>query len=227
MDKTTYFTDNSLELSKMFHEIKNPLTLISSSLQLIENEHPEVRDFRFWKQTRKDLSLLCDLINDLSAYQKGRLLNSTLIHLFDFLEDLSEATAAFLCEGAHPLLLVQEISDLDFYCDSIKLRHAMVNLIKNAAESSPHGAPVTLQVSVQNQCLCFCIKDRGCGISDKQLAHLYEPFYTTKPYGTGLGLSISQRIVMAHSGTMEITSAPEEGTRVLVSLPLTNPSELT
>ena len=67
----------SLELSKMFHEIKNPLTLINSSLQLIESEHPEVKDFRFWNQTIKDLQNLRILINDLSSFQKSNMLNMT------------------------------------------------------------------------------------------------------------------------------------------------------
>ena len=49
---------DSIELSKMFHEIKNPLTLIGSSLQLIESEHPEVKTYRFWPGTATSTHLL-------------------------------------------------------------------------------------------------------------------------------------------------------------------------
>ena len=123
-------TVDSLELSKMFHEIKNPLTLINSSLQLIEGEHPEVKEFRFWNQTMKDLQNLKGLINQLSDFQKVSNLNKTIISLFDFTEDLVESTAGFLLETGTPLTLECDILDLDFVADEVKLRQAVVNLLK-------------------------------------------------------------------------------------------------
>ena len=123
-------TNDSVEISKMFHEIKNPLTLINSSLQLIERDHPEVKDFRFWNQTLEDLANLRKLINELSDYQKGTFLNITKINLFDFTEDLLESTAGFLLETGTPLILDCDILDIDFYGDVMKLRQAVVNLLK-------------------------------------------------------------------------------------------------
>ena len=142
MYQTTEERENSLELSKMFHEIKNPLTLINSSLQLIEGEHPEVKTFRFWNQTMKDLQNLRILINDLSSFQKSNVLNITKINLFDFTEDLLESTESYLLETGTPLTLECTTFDLDFYADDIKLRQAIINLLKNAAESSDTGAPI-------------------------------------------------------------------------------------
>lgn len=66
MSNVNNLSEESLELSKMFHEIKNPLTLINSSLQLIESDHPEVKTFRFWNQTMEDLKNLRGLIDELS-----------------------------------------------------------------------------------------------------------------------------------------------------------------
>ena len=71
MNEPIHVSEESLELSKMFHEIKNPLALINSSLQLIESDHPEVKTFRFWNQTMKDLQGLRQLIDELSSFQKG------------------------------------------------------------------------------------------------------------------------------------------------------------
>ena len=88
MSNTQDNTTDSLELSKMFHEIKNPLTFINSSLQLIQEEHPEVLDFRFWSQTMEDIKNLRGLLDELSSFQKGAHLNKTLINLYDFTEDL-------------------------------------------------------------------------------------------------------------------------------------------
>lgn len=215
----TVSTD-SLELSKMFHEIKNPLTLISSSLQLIESEHPEVSDFRFWKQTMEDLKNLRSLIDELSSFQKGTVLNKTKINLFDFTEDLLESTTGFLLETGTPLTLECSVLDLDFYADEVKLRQAVVNLLKNAAESSPPGSPLTLCVSADLHTLYMEVSDHGCGISREALAKIFEPFHTTKSYGTGLGLPIVKRIVDSHGGRLSINSKEGAGTTVQISLPL-------
>lgn len=211
---------DSLELSKMFHEIKNPLTLINSSLQLIESEHPEVKTFRFWTQTMQDLQNLRKLIDELSGFQKGDRLNLTKISLFDFTEDLLEATAGYLIETGTPLTLESDLSDLDFFADDTKLRQAVVNLIKNAAESSKEGSPILLQISTSAHTLSIAVKDQGCGIAKEQLTHLFEPFHTTKSYGTGLGLPIVKKIIEAHQGTVSIQSEEGAGTLVTIRLPL-------
>ena len=219
MDKFTTIPENSIQLCRIFHEIKNPLALISSSLQLIESDHPEVTDFRFWNQTRKDLSQLCILIEDLSSYQKCTLLSTAKIHLFDFLEDLSEATESFLLAGNHVLHIENAVPEADFFGDERKLRHALVNLIKNAAESSKQGAPVFLKCTQNENRLLICVSDEGCGITPEQLNHLYDPFYTTKPDGSGLGLPITMKIIRAHDGSLSISSTPGFGTTVTISLP--------
>ena len=220
MSNTQNVSGDSLELSKMFHEIKNPLALISSSLQLIESEHPEVIDFRFWSQTMEDIKNLRNLVDELSSFQKGNVLNKTLINLFDFTEDLLESTAAFLLEKGISLTLECDILDLDFYADEIKLRQAVVNLLKNAAESSPSGSAITLSITADDQTLILEVSDHGCGISPENLQKILEPFHTTKSYGTGLGLPIVKRIVDSHGGRLSINSKEEAGTTVQISLPL-------
>lgn len=212
--------EDSLELSKMFHEIKNPLALINSSLQLIESDHPEVHSFRFWDQTMEDVAALRRLIDELSTFQKGDLVSPKLINLFDFTEDLLESTAAFLMETGTPLTYESSIDDLDFYGDEVKLRQAVVNLLKNAAESTPPGKGITLKISADESNLSLSVIDEGCGIPKDQLSRIFEPFHTTKPYGTGLGLPIVKKIVESHHGKLSIHSVEGVGTTVRVLLPL-------
>lgn len=211
---------DSIELSKMFHEIKNPLTLIGSSLQLIESEHPEVKTYRFWNQTIKDLHNLREFINELSDFQKVSNLQKTLISLFDFTEDLIDSTAGFLETLKISLQFECEILDLDFVGDEAKLRQAVINLIKNAAESSPAGSAILLRISADTQMLCMEVTDRGCGIGKEYLSKIFEPFHTTKSYGTGLGLPIVKGIVDSHGGRLSINSKEGAGTRVQIFLPL-------
>ena len=220
MQTTNSSNVDSLELSKMFHEIKNPLTLINSSLQLIQDEHPEVTTFRFWNQTMEDIKNLRNLLDELSSFQKGNVLNMTKINLFDFTEDLLESTAGFLLETGTPLTLESTIDDLDFYADDVKLRQAIINLLKNAAESSANGSPIILRMTADTQWLYISVADKGWGISKEHLEKIFEPFHTTKSYGTGLGLPIVKKIIESHNGKLTLKSKEGAGTTFLISLPL-------
>ena len=66
------------------------------------------------------------------------------------------------------------------------------------------------------------VADTGCGIQPKNLKHIYDPFFTTKPVGTGtgLGLSITYGIVRKHGGRIDVESEPGKGTTFRVSLPV-------
>ena len=63
------------------------------------------------------------------------------------------------------------------------------------------------------------IEDDGAGIAPEHLPHLFEPFYTTRPKGTGLGLFVAHGIVQRHGGSIEVVSAPNQGTRFRILLP--------
>ena len=71
--------------------------------------------------------------------------------------------------------------------------------------------------------------DNGVGIDAESLRNVFDPFFTTKDYGTGLGLALSEAIISAHGGTIRIESAPGEGSKVIITLPLrqdkANPEE--
>lgn len=226
MEAQFTYREDSLTLSKIFHEIKNPLTLINSSLQLIESEHPEVKAFRFWNQTMEDMKNLRLLLDDISSFQKGSLLNITEIYMSDFADDLLDSMEAFLIEAGTPLTLeIPEIEDdFTFSADGTKLRQAVVNLLKNASESSENGSPVSLSMRRDDDFLILSVADCGCGIAPESLAHIFEPFHTTKSSGTGLGLPIVKQIVESHHGTIAVNSVKNSGTVFTLRIPL-NPHE--
>jgi signal transduction histidine kinase len=63
------------------------------------------------------------------------------------------------------------------------------------------------------------ISDTGIGIAPEKLNRIFEPFFTTKPTGTGLGLAVTRRIIREHKGTIQVASAPDQGTQFIVLLP--------
>ncbi|OUJ72160.1 sensor histidine kinase [Hymenobacter crusticola] len=91
------------------------------------------------------------------------------------------------------------------------LNQVWTNLIDNALDALPAtGGELMVRVEPCENCLVVGVQDNGTGISAEVLAHLFEPFYTTKPLGegTGLGLDIARRIVQEHGGRLEVSSEP-------------------
>jgi signal transduction histidine kinase len=96
----------------------------------------------------------------------------------------------------------------------------LVNLIKNAMQAMTTGGTLTLQTGESSEGVWLSVADTGGGISQEQIARIFEPFYTTKKKGSGLGLMIVQRIVRAHGGRIELDSQVGRGTTFRIWLPL-------
>ncbi|MDW7980404.1 MAG: ATP-binding protein [Verrucomicrobiales bacterium] len=104
--------------------------------------------------------------------------------------------------------------------DAAQIQQVLVNLIKNAMQAMTKGGTLSLQTGEDADGVWVSVSDTGTGISREQLAHIFEPFYTTKKKGTGLGLMIVQRIVRAHGGRIDLESHPGRGTTFRIWLPL-------
>ncbi len=103
-----------------------------------------------------------------------------------------------------------------------ELEQLLVNLVQNAIDACQRGDMVRVQATAGNRQLQFVVTDTGCGIPHEALNRIFDPFFTTKPvgHGTGLGLSVCHGIVRSVGGSIEVESAPGQGTRVTVSLPV-------
>jgi PAS domain S-box-containing protein len=104
--------------------------------------------------------------------------------------------------------------------DATQMQQVLVNLIKNAMQAMTTGGTLTLQTGESSEGVWLSVADSGGGISQEQIARIFEPFYTTKKKGSGLGLMIVQRIVRAHNGRIELESNIGKGTTFRIWLPL-------
>jgi signal transduction histidine kinase len=104
-----------------------------------------------------------------------------------------------------------------------ELSQVLVNLLSNAADASKPGDRVDLLARANAGEAIIEVMDQGQGIPDELRETIFEPFYTTKPtgQGTGLGLSLAYKIIEDHGGTLTIDSQTGLGTRVIVTLPVT------
>ncbi|HIS30021.1 MAG TPA: HAMP domain-containing histidine kinase [Candidatus Limivivens intestinipullorum] len=211
-------------LSRISHEIRNPVTLINSSLHIIEQEHPEVQEFTFWKETKEDLAYLRKLLDELSSYNNSDRLNLSDIQSGPWLQELSAKLR--LLAGDKPFL-VQTVLPPDLpvvAADSVKLRQVLTNLARNALEAG--CTCLRIEASADDKDLTIHVSDNGSGIPEEYLETLFCPFVTHKSGGTGLGLALSKKILDAHGGQLYLSSSNKSGTCFTLCLPIsTAPSK--
>lgn len=108
--------------------------------------------------------------------------------------------------------------------DKAQLEQALLNLIKNAAESGSALEDVEVNLSQDHDCVLLKVTDGGQGMSEQQLQQALLPFYTTKHQGSGLGLALCNDIVIAHAGKLTISNLYQDGQisglQVAISLPI-------
>ncbi len=100
-----------------------------------------------------------------------------------------------------------------------RIQQVVLNLLKNAFQAVPEHGTVSFRAFQDGDCLIFEVEDNGSGISEEDRSRLFDPFFTTRPDGTGLGLWITYRLVNSMNGSIEVQSAPDQGTTVQVFLP--------
>jgi signal transduction histidine kinase len=211
--------DINTSIAKIAHEIRNPLTLINSSLQLIQSMHPEVLDFQFWTQTLEDVEFLGELLNDLSTYSDNRRFFMCEADLKEIVLSLEESLQPYLLEN-HKNFTVHMPAQLpNVFGNPIKLKQAFLNLLKNAFESTGENGCVSMSLRKYLDLIIIRITDDGCGMTPEEVETLFTPFSSHKANGTGLGLAITHKIITGHYGKIEVVSTPGRGTTFTITIP--------
>jgi signal transduction histidine kinase len=104
--------------------------------------------------------------------------------------------------------------------DADALRQALWNLCLNAAEAMPDGGELTIDAASVNGTFELRVTDTGRGIASADLAHVFEPFFSTKADGSGLGLALVHRVARDHGGAVDVRSAAGVGTTFTLTLPV-------
>ena len=191
------------------HEIRNPLASISGSIELLSQSAPTSEDDRaLMAIVLREIERLNRLITDLLEYANPRpraVVELDLAVVTDDVvavlrQDRTWGPVELVIEGERPLAVAG---------DAAQLRQVLWNLARNACEAAATGGGhVTLRGSRDAAGVTLAIIDDGVGIPPERVAHIFDPFYTTKQKGTGLGLATSHAIVAEHGGTIDVESVP-------------------
>jgi signal transduction histidine kinase len=205
-------------VSKVAHEIANPLNALSTSIQLLERyrdrQYPtDNRLGSIVEDARGATAQMQSLIKELREVAKPVTLNLAPV-------SLSETVREVIRLPKPSAIQIEEFmpSDLPLVmADSEKLKTALINLWQNALEAMPDGGAVRFKAYNSGPQVCLEIQDTGVGVPKEM--DVFAPFTTSKRDGGGLGLVIVRNIVLAHKGSIEYTSEPGQGTTFKLCLP--------
>ena len=130
-----------------------------------------------------------------------------------------ETTASELEEAKVEVTLdLQEVPKI--HLDEKLIKHAVLNLVKNALAAMPGGGHLHIASGIRNENVFLEIADTGSGIPEKNLSKIFEPYFTTKDFSSGLGLTLVYKIVKEHRGEVAVKSKEGQGTTFSLSFPI-------
>lgn len=202
-----------LTLSKFTHEIRNPITLVSSELQLLLSSHPEVAGYGEWEAIIENMEYIKELLKELSDYNNAGRLTLKPTKLDEYLQEIARAFRPSMdyLEIDFKAEISKDLPKLSI--DRLKLRQALFNLLRNAQEAVvPAEGKILFRAQTgPSGKAAISITDNGIGMTLQQQQQIFSPFVTYKKGGTGLGLAIARQVAEAHGGTLTAASRPGQG----------------
>lgn len=219
-------------VSDVAHELRTPLTallLVGDSLAAQVNSRNAVLVERLQRELTRLQELVSDLL-ELSRLENalpGQGMRPEPIGLAGLVEQVWQGIRP-LAEQRGVRLVLEERAEppVTVRADVSRLHRALLNLFDNAVRFSPDGATVEVQLRSGASWCLLSVRDRGPGLSDEDLDHLFERFYRgdrararSPRGGSGLGLAIVQQIAHAHGGRVQASNHPEGGALLELLLP--------
>jgi signal transduction histidine kinase len=209
-------------LAGVAHEVRNPLAAIRSTVQLWQRlpeqaSHPAAAEPILNAVDRLNALVGRLLFFVRTAYDDRRIVNVNAV--------VQEAVALHRAQAASQgvLLKIELAAELPRVVGSAQaLQQVVLNLLTNALQAMPSGGTLLNRTSVVDEpsSVELTVADTGPGMPPAVAAHLFEPFYTTRPEGTGLGLALCREIVQQHGGQIVLVQQPGRGAIFRVTLPL-------
>ncbi len=211
------------------HEIGNPLTAISSIVQVIQRKVDDDFAQERLEKVRENIKRINKIVRDLVDFSRP----SSSEQVKSQLNEIIESAVGLLQHDARcrDVTFDQELDrDLPpIQCVPDHIHQVLVNLMLNAVDAleNEDDPRITLRTYQRKNHLFIDVEDNGEGIEPEHIDHIFEPFFSTKEVGsgTGLGLSVSYGIVSKMDGTIDVTSEKGKGTCFIIKLPKKSTSQ--
>lgn len=211
--------------SAIAHEIRNPLNYINLTLDHLrakfapEDELKQADFDKLTSQIKTEVGRINRQISDFLSYSRPVKANLQPIVLRNVIEDSLRLVEAQAEETNIKISLIEREDVPEISADAELLRSVFNNLFINAVQAmEATGGNLQIIVSPEKNFVKTEISDTGIGISEENLAKIFEPYFSTKETGTGLGLAIVKKILDLHHAVIEVESRQNEGTKFTVRL---------
>lgn len=203
------------------HEVGNPLTSISSLIQMLQRRQQDAYTQEKLSLISGQLDRIQTTLRELVNFSRPASTVRTRVSIADVVQEALniakyyKRTKARQIETDVPLDLPAVMGVRD------QLVQVLLNLILNAIDATDTGGRIRVHVakaSLANE-LILTVEDDGVGIAHEHQSRLFQPYFTTKKHGTGLGLFVSKKLIVDHGGDIEAQSTPGKGTRFCVRIP--------
>ncbi len=211
------------------HEIKNPLASVSIYVQLLQKEL-DLNGSISADTAKKYIPIIkegLDRINSIAVdflfAVKPMKVSFEKCSFNEIVNKVVRIAEAELKDAWISLDLNLSTSMPNVLMDVGLMQQALLNLIKNglqAMEDTGREKKITISTYLEGANAILSVKDSGCGMTDKQMEKIFEPYYTTKSNGTGLGLTVLFKIIKEHGGDIHVLSVKDEGSEFIISLPI-------
>lgn len=223
-------------VSNVSHELRTPLSLIRMFAETLEMKRvkTEKKKQEYYGIILHETERLTRLINNILNF--SRMESNTRRYQFKP-SNLNEIVTSVISIYSYQLeklsfTVVTDLSDHlpEISLDEEALAEALHNLIDNAIKYSSEDKFLRIATSLDQNSIIIEIEDHGIGIGSEHHSRIFEKFYRVSyglvhtAKGSGLGLAIVQHIIQSHNGTISIISAPNRGSKFIITLPLTQPA---
>ena len=217
-------------IGNVSYELRTPLNAIVGFTEILDNRYfgelteRQAEYVECILQASTHLMALIDDILDLATIEAGYMaLDLQQVDVHSLMSGLVEV-AADRAEQAGLKIEVDCPDDIGaLAADSVRLRQALFNLVSNAIQFTPAGGAITLSAQRNGEDMLLTVTDTGIGIAPEDQSRVFEKFERGDPNarqsGTGLGLALVKSLIELHGGSVELDSAPGQGTRAICRLP--------
>jgi len=200
------------------HEVKNPLGIIKSSLEMLKTDMDIPKDNILLTYAEEEIVRLNTLIESFLMFSRPAKPRFERVDLNQMLEQV--VMGYDIQHGGNGLDICCDLPGTPFraQADFDLLSRGIGNIIKNACEANNKTGKVDIKVVVVQDKWQLFVTDQGKGIKEQNRQKIFEPFFTTKATGTGLGLAFADQVIKAHGGNIRVQTPEQGGCRFCISL---------